>query len=49
MGKHWEKVMYGIETFVGFSAMNFGITLVVSFQLLTLVLGGRGYGIRKRI
>ena len=26
--------MYGIETFVGFPEMNFGRTLVVSFQLL---------------
>ena len=32
--------MYGIEKFVGFPAMNFGRTLVVSFQLLSLVLGG---------
>ena len=46
---HWEKVMYGIENFVGFPEMNFGGTLVVSFQLLPLVLGGRGCGISKRI
>ena len=48
-GKALNKGMYGIEKFVGFPAMNFGRTLVVSFQLLTLVLGGRGCGIRKRI
>ena len=49
MVKHWEKVMYGIEKFIGFPEMNFGRTFVVSFQLLLLVLGvdavgeGRGY------
>ena len=31
-----------------FQAMNFGRTLVVSFQLLPLVLGGRSWGTRKR-
>ena len=49
MGKHWEKGMCGIEKFVGFPAINFGRTLVVSFQLLPLVLGGRGCGRRKSI
>ena len=49
MGKHWEKGMDGIENFVGFPELSFGKTLVVSFQLLPLVLGGRGCGIRKRI
>ena len=48
----WEsiekKLMYGIETFVGFSAMNFGRTLVVLFQILPFVLGGRGCGRRKK-
>ena len=41
--------MDGIKIFVGFPAIDFEITLVVSFQILSLVLGGRGYGIRKRI
>ena len=49
MGKHRIKVMYGIEKFAGLPAMNFGRTLVVSFHLLTLVLGGRGCGRRNRI
>ena len=49
MGKHLEKVMYGIEDFVGFPEMNFGRTMVVSFQLLPLVLDGRGCGIRNSI
>ena len=49
MVKHRIKVMYGIEKFVGFPAMNFGITLVVSFQLLPLVLGVLGCGRKKRI
>ena len=31
--------MEGIEKFAGFHAMNFGRTLVVSFQILPLVLG----------
>ena len=31
----------GYKKFVVFQAMNFGITLVVSFQLLPLVLGDR--------
>ena len=39
-GKHRIKVMCGIEKFVGFPEINFGRTLVVSFQLLPLVLGG---------
>ena len=49
MVKHWERGMGGIEKFVGLKEMNFGRTLVVSFQLLPLVLGveavveGRGY------
>ena len=45
--KSW--VMYGIKKFVGFPEMNFRRTLVVSFQLLTLVLGGRGCGARNGI
>ena len=49
MEKNWEKLIYGIEKFVGFPEINFGRTLVVSFQLLLLVLGGQGYGIRKNI
>ena len=49
MVKHREKEMYGIENFVGFPEIYFGRTLVVSFQLLPLVLGGRGCGRRKRI
>ena len=49
MGNHWEKVMDGIKKFVAFPAINFGRTLVVSFQLLPFVLvfkavgEGRGY------
>ena len=49
MGKHMEKVMYGIEKFVGFSEMKFGRTLVVSFQLIPLFLGDLGCGRRNRI
>ena len=49
MGNHWEKAMDNIEKFVGFPEMNFGITLVVLFQLLPLVLGSRGFGRRKSI
>ena len=41
--------MYGIEKFVGFLEMNFGGTLVVSFQFLPLVVGGQGCGRRKKI
>ena len=40
MVKIWEWLMDGIKNFGGFQAMYFGITLVVSFQLQTLVLGG---------
>ena len=40
--------MDGIEKFDGFQAMNFGITVVVSFQLLPLVLGDIGCRRRKR-
>ena len=36
--------MHGIEKFFGFPAMNFGRTLVVSFQLLPLVLGVEAVG-----
>ena len=49
MGKNEEKGMDGIKKFISFPEMNFGRTLVVSFQLLPLVLGGRGHGRRKRI
>ena len=48
MGNHWENGMDGIEKFVVFPGMDFGRTLVVSFQLLPLVLGveavGKGTG-----
>ena len=40
--------MDGIGKFGGFQAMNFERTLVVLFQLLPLVFGGRGCGRRKR-
>ena len=36
--------MDGIEKFGGFQSMNFGITLVVLFQLVPLVLGDQGCG-----
>ena len=49
MRNHWENRMDGIEKFVGFPAINIGTTLVVLFQVLPLVLGGRGCDIRKRI
>ena len=49
MGKHWEKLMYGIEKFVSFPGMDFGRTLVVLFQFLPLVLGGRGCGINRTL
>ena len=39
--------MDGIEKFCGFQAMDFGGTLVVSFHLLPLVLGGLCCEIRK--
>ena len=48
MGKHSIKVIYSIEEFVNFTEMDFGRTLVVLFQLLPLVLGGLGCGIRNR-
>ena len=38
-----------IEEFGGFQVINFGGTLLVSFQLLLLVLGGRGIGRKKRL
>ena len=37
----WQ--MGGIKTFGSFQAMNFGRTLVVSFQILSLVFGGQVY------
>ena len=40
--------MDGIEKFGGFQAINFGRTLVVSFQLTPLVMGGQGCGRRER-
>ena len=49
MGEHQEKGMDGIYIFVGFQEINFGRTLVVSFQLLRLVLGGRGYVRSKKV
>ena len=48
-GKSIVIGMNGIENLVSFPAMNFGRTLVVSFQLLPLVLGDRGCGRSKRI
>ena len=48
MVKHWEKVIDGIGNFIGFPEMNYGITLVVSFYFLPLVLGDQGCGRRKR-
>ena len=36
--------MDGIKMVVGFQVMNFGITLVASFQLLPLVLGFEAVG-----
>ena len=41
--------MDGIEKFVVFPAINSGRTLVVSFQILPLVLGDPGCGIRNGI
>ena len=43
------KVMYSIENFVGFTEMNFGRTLVVSFQLPPLGFGDQGCGRKKSI
>ena len=40
--------MDSIEKFGGLQVMHFGRTLVVSFQLLTFVLGDLGCDIRKR-
>ena len=37
-----------IKKFGSFQAMNIGRTLVVSFWILTLFLGGWGYDIRMR-
>ena len=47
-GNRGLNVMIGIGKFVDSQAVNSGITLVVSFQPLHLVLEGRGYGKRKR-
>ena len=47
-GNSWFKVMFGIAKFVACQTVNSGKTLVVSFQRLHLVLGGRGCGRRKR-
>ena len=41
--------MEGIEKFVGFSAIDFGRTLVVSFQLLLLGLDNCVYAISMRV
>ena len=49
MIKHLIKVICNIKKLVGFPEMNFGVALVVSFQLLHLVLGGLGCGISNRI
>ena len=46
--KHWEKGMDDTEKFVGYQAMNFGRTSIVSSQILTLVLGDIGCGMGKR-
>ena len=40
--------MEGLGKLGGFLEINIGITLVVSFHLLPLVLGGRGCGRSKR-
>ena len=37
-----------LRKFSSFQAVDFGRTVVISFQLLPLVLGGRGYRRRKR-
>ena len=42
-GKDVGMVNGPARKFVGFQATNIGRSLVVSFQLLHLVLGGRGY------
>ena len=47
-GNRGLKEMFGIGKFVASQAVNSGRTLVVSFQRLHLVLGGRGCGRRKR-
>ena len=47
-GKALNKGDVRYQKFFGFPAINFGRTLVVSFQVLPLVLEGRGYGRRKR-
>ena len=48
-GKSLNKDNVRYRKFVGFPEINFGRTLVVSVQILTLVLGGRGCGRRKSI
>ena len=40
----WEWLKDGLGKFGGFQAMNFGRTLVVSFWLLILALGGQDCG-----
>ena len=40
--------MEGLGKLGGFLEINIGITLVVSFRILPLVLGGQGCGISKR-
>ena len=44
----WLKVMFGIAKFVASQDVNSGRILIVLFQCLPLVLGGRGYWRRKR-
>ena len=48
-GKALEKGNVHYINVCWFSINEFGKTLVVSFQLLPLVLGGQGYGRRNRI
>ena len=44
MRELWEWRKEGLGNFVGFQAMGFGKTSVVSFWLITLVFGGQVYG-----
>ena len=46
-GRDVEMVIERDQKVQRFQAMNFGITFAVSFWLLTLVLGGGGYGRRR--
>ena len=46
MGNLWKEE--GLENYGIFQAMDIGITLVVSFKWLTLMLGSIYYGRRRR-